>query len=77
MPIDLPIGFISPLQRENRWRTKDEPKRKRNPIGFVHFGEPEEEPRSYLDEYIQLIMDDGLEEYDDELQVGFTADVII
>jgi hypothetical protein len=68
------IGFISPLQRENRRR---EPKPKRNPIGFVHFGEPEEEPRSYLDEYIQLIMDDGLEEYDDELKVGFSADGII
>jgi hypothetical protein len=43
------------------------------PIGFVHFGEPEEEPRSYLDEYL-MAMEDGLEELDDdELRVGFTA----
>jgi hypothetical protein len=40
----------------------------------VHFGEPEEEPHSYLDEYIEAIQD-GLEEFDDELCVGFTAPV--
>jgi hypothetical protein len=72
MPIDLPIGFTSPMFRENRRRAKDQPQRKRNPIGFVHFGPPEEEPHSYLDEYIQFQLD-GLEEFDDELQVGFTA----
>jgi hypothetical protein len=66
------LGFTSPVFRENLRRAKDEPKRRRNPIGFVHFGEPEEEPRSYLNEYIQFVMD-GLEEFDDELRVGFTA----
>jgi hypothetical protein len=71
MPIDLPIGFISPMFRSYRL---DEPQRKRNPIGFVHFGEPEEEPRSYVDEYIAMAMD-GLEEFDDELHVGFTAPI--
>jgi len=66
------IGFVSPL-REYLWkRPKDEPKRKRNPIGFVHFGEPEEEPRSYLDEYIRFKLESG-EEFDNELNVGFTA----
>jgi hypothetical protein len=68
---DLQIGFISPLREY--LRREDKPKRKRNPIGFVHFGEPEEEPRSYLDEYIQFIMEG--EEHDDELHVGFTAPV--
>jgi hypothetical protein len=71
MPM-LQIGFTSPMLREDRF-AKDEPKRKRNPIGFVHFGEPEEEPRSYLDEYIEAIQ--GLEEFDDELRVGFTASI--
>jgi hypothetical protein len=64
------IGYTSPMFRRYRLR-KDQPKRKRNPIGFVHFGEPEEEPRSYLDEYIQFKLNCGLE--DDELHVGFTA----
>jgi hypothetical protein len=72
MPIDYQIGFTSPSYRENWRRAKDEPKKKRNPIGFVHFGEPEEEPCSYLDEYIQFKLD-GVEEFDDELLVGFTA----
>jgi hypothetical protein len=72
MPVDYQIGFISPL-REYLRRVKDEPKRKRNPIGFVHFGEPEEEPCSYLDEYIQFVMDGDCEECEDGLQVGFTA----
>jgi hypothetical protein len=73
MPDELLVGHISPL-REYLWRRpKDEPKRKRNPIGFVHFGEPEEEPRSYLDEYLMAI-EDRLEELDDDqLRVGFTA----
>jgi len=66
------IGYTSPS-----WRPADpfakEPPRKREPIGFVHFGEPEEEPRSYLDEYIQFILDADLEESRDEMLVGFTA----
>ena len=66
------IGYTSPM-----WRPADtfskEPPRKREPIGFVHFGEPEEEPRSYLDEYIQFILDGDLEESRDEMLVGFTA----
>jgi hypothetical protein len=73
-PIELLVGYISPLREY--LRRKDEPKRKRNPIGFVHFGEPEEEPRSYLDEYLMAI-EDRLEEFDDELHVGFTATDII
>ena len=71
MPIDLPIGFTSPMFR-SYWL--DKPQRKRNPIGFVYFGEPEEEPRSYLDEYLAVAME-GLEEFDDELHVGFTAPI--
>jgi hypothetical protein len=67
----LLVGHISPLREYVR--RKDEPKKKREPIGFVHFGEPEEEPRCYLDEYIQFVME-GFEEFDDdELRVGFTA----
>jgi hypothetical protein len=74
-PVELLVGYISPLREYVRPR--DEPKRKRNPIGFVHFGEPEEEPRSYLDEYLMAI-EDRLEELDDdELRVGFTAADII
>jgi len=74
-PVELLVGHISPLREY--LRRKDEPKRKRNPIGFVHFGEPEEEPRSYLDEYLMAI-EDRLEELDDdELRVGFTATDII
>jgi hypothetical protein len=67
------LGFISPFRENLRRRAKDEPKPKRNPIGFVHFGEPEEEPCSYLDEYIQLILNGDREECEDGLQVGFTA----
>ena len=66
MPIDLQIGYTSPMVREDRF-AKAEPKRKRNPIGSVHFGEPEAEARTYLDEYLEAI------EFDDELLVGFTA----
>ena len=66
------IGFISSFQ-EYRWH-KDEPKRKRNPIGFVHFGEPEEEPGSHLDGYVQLALD-GDRNDDDALLVGFTAPI--
>jgi hypothetical protein len=74
-PVELLVGHISPLREY--LRRKDEPQRKRNPIGFVHFGEPEEEPRSYLDEYLMAI-EDRLEELDDdELRVGFTAADII
>jgi hypothetical protein len=65
------LGYTSPEFRSYRPR-KGEPQRKRNPIGFVHFGEPEEEPRSYLDEYIQLILDGDRDDVD-ELLVGFTA----
>jgi hypothetical protein len=66
------LGYISPM-----WRPafSKEPRKKREPIGFVHFGEPEDEPRSYLDEYLQAIEDAGLEEFHDELQVGFTAPI--
>jgi hypothetical protein len=71
MAIDLPIGFTSPMFRSYRL---EEPRRKRNPIGFVYFGEPKEEPRSYLDEYLAMAMD-GWEEFDDELHVGFTAPI--
>ena len=70
----LQLGFTSPM-----WRPADpfakEPRKQRNPIGFVHFGEPEEEPRSYLDEYIEAIQDADLEEFDDALHVGFTAPI--
>jgi hypothetical protein len=70
----LQLGYTSPM-----WRPADpfkkEPRKQRNPIGFVHFGEPEEEPRSYLDEYIQFIQDAGQEEFHDELFVGFTAPI--
>ena len=71
----LQLGYTSPMVREDLFAiAKDkQPKRKRNPIGFVHFGEPEEEPRSYLDEYIEAIQD--LEEFDDDLHVGFTAPI--
>jgi len=34
---------------------------------FVHFGEPEEEPCSYLDEHTKAW--EGLEDIDDELPV--------
>jgi hypothetical protein len=70
----LQLGYTSPMVREFAI-AKDEPKRKREPIGFVHFGEPEEEPRSYLDEYIKAIEDAGQEEFHDELYVGFTAPI--
>jgi hypothetical protein len=70
----LQLGYTSPMVREDLF-TSAKPKRKRNPIGFVHFGEPEEEPRSYLDEYIQAIEDAGQEEFHDELYVGFTAPI--
>jgi hypothetical protein len=70
-PVELLVGYISPLREY--LRRKDEPKRKRNRIGFVHFGEPEEEPRSYLDEYLMAIEGDLEELDDDELRVGFTA----
>lgn len=63
------IGYTSPMYRPKDPFAKDEPKKKRNPIGFVHFGEPEED---YLDDYVQFYLD-GLEEFDDELHVGFTA----
>ena len=71
----LQLGYTSPMVREDLFGiAKDkQPKRKRNPIGFVHFGEPEEEPRSYLNEYIEFIQ--GLEEFDDDLHVGFTAPI--
>jgi hypothetical protein len=68
------LGYTSPM-----WRPADpfakEPRRKRHPIGFVHFGEPEEEPRSYLDEYIEAIQERDFEEFDDNLRVGFTAPI--
>jgi hypothetical protein len=65
MPPDLQIGYTSPMVREDSF-AKHQPQRKRNPIGFVHFGEPEDEPRSYLDEYIEAIQEESL-------HVGFTA----
>jgi len=68
----LQLGYTDPMVRSFSI-AKDEPKRKREPIGFVHFGEPEEEPRSYLDEYIEAIQ--GLEEFDNDLHVGFTAPI--
>jgi len=66
----LQIGYTSPM-----WRpfAKAEPSKRREPIGFVHFGQPEEEPRSYLDEYIAAI--EGCEEFDDQLHLGFTAPI--
>lgn len=66
MSIDYQYGYTSPMYRETRW---PKPGKKRNPIGFVHFGEPEED---YLDEFMQVVMD-GLD--DDGPQVGFTADL--
>jgi hypothetical protein len=39
MPVDLQVGFTSPMFRD--WPARLP---KRNPIGFVHFGQPEEEP---------------------------------
>ena len=67
------MGYTSPM-----WRPADpfakEPPKKREPIGFVHFGQPEEQPRSYLDEYIQLVLGADRDE-DDELLVGFTASI--
>ena len=69
----LQLGYTSPM-----WRPADpfakEPRRNREPIGFIHFGEPEEESRSYLDEFIAVVMDGGVE-FDDELHVGFTAPI--
>jgi hypothetical protein len=42
-PIDLQIGFTSPMFRD--WPARpDKNKPKPEPIGFVHFGQPEEEP---------------------------------
>ena len=77
-------GWQKRFPRPPEWKTKalagatrKEPPRKREPIGFVHFGEPEEEPRSYLDEYIQMLEDAGLEEFHDELHVGFTAPIAL
>jgi hypothetical protein len=71
--LTLQLGYTSPM-----WRAADpfakEPRKKREPIGFVHFGEPEEEPCSYLDEFIAVMME-GFEEFDDELHVGFTAPI--
>jgi len=65
------LGYTSP-----EWRPADpfakEPPKKREPIGFVHFGQVEEEPRSYLDEYIAAAME-GLD--DDQLDFGFTAPI--
>jgi|RhiMetdeSRZDD1v2_1073273.scaffolds.fasta_scaffold2236995_1 hypothetical protein len=69
-PPDLELGFTSPLYRAKDPFAKDEPKKKRNPIGFVHFGEPEED---YLDEYIQFMLNTDID--DDELHVGFTGDL--
>jgi hypothetical protein len=66
------IGCISFFREDRRY--KDEAPRKRNPIGFVHFGEPEEEPM-YSDLDFQQVVMDGLEEFDDELHAGFTAPV--
>ena len=73
----LQLGYTSPMVREDLFAiAKDKrPKRKREPIGFVHFGEPEEEPRSYLDEYIEAIQERDFEEFDDNLRVGFTAPI--
>jgi hypothetical protein len=51
---NLQIGFTSPMYRGINPFAKEKPQPKRNPIGFVHFGEPEEEPRSDW-EYRQLI----------------------
>jgi hypothetical protein len=72
----LQLGYTSPMVREDLFASaKDkQPKKKRNPIGFVHFGEPEEEPRSYLDEYIQFVLDGDRDDVD-ELLVGFTAPI--
>jgi hypothetical protein len=42
------------MSREDGRFAKDQPKRKRNPIGFVHFGKPEEEPRTDQ-EYREMI----------------------
>jgi hypothetical protein len=73
----LQLGYTSPMVREDLFGIAKNKrlKKKRNPIGFVHFGEPEEEPRSYIDEYIQAIEDAGQEEFHDELYVGFTAPI--
>jgi hypothetical protein len=70
------LDYTFPMVREDLFAmAKDkQPQRKRNPIGSVHFGEPEEEPRSYLDEYIQLILDGDRDDVD-ELLVGFTAPI--
>jgi len=71
----LQLGYTSPMVREDLFAKDKSPKKKRHPIGFVHFGESEEEPRSYLDEYIKFIQDAGQEEFHDELFVGFTAPI--
>ena len=66
------LGYTSP-----EWRAADpfakEPSKKREPIGFVHFRPVEEEPRSYLDEYLAAAME-GLDD-DDQLDFGFTAPI--
>jgi hypothetical protein len=49
----LEMGFTSPLIREDRRLfAKAEQQKKRNPIGFIHFGEPEPEEEPSADECI-------------------------
>jgi hypothetical protein len=64
----LQKGYTSPVFREDLF-APDQPRKKRNPIGFVHFWEPEEEPPS--DWEYQELMEKW--EREDELRVGFTA----
>jgi hypothetical protein len=50
-PVDLQIGFTSPMFRD--WPARLP---KRNPIGFVHFGQPEEEREVPLDTHPDVRM---------------------
>jgi len=63
------IGYTSPM-----WRPADPFQRATEETRANRLRPfPEEEPRSYLDEYIQFILDGDLEESRDEMLVGFTA----
>jgi hypothetical protein len=70
----LQLGYTSPEFRPADPWAKREPPKKREPIGFVHFGPVEEEPRSYLDEYLAAVMEEGIDD-DDQLDFGFTAPI--
>jgi hypothetical protein len=48
------VGFIGPLRPTPLGEREY---RRRQTIGFVHFGEPEPEPGQYVEEYVKLIMD--------------------